>query len=189
MPTIYDVINVLPFEAHHWFFNAKPLSEIFGTAQIKTVIEVGSWFGGSTRWFAKQLPEDGYVIAVDTWKGSVEHQPGANCHHQKLEQLYQQFLSNCVHEKIDHKIIPLRMDSLEAAAAVKIQPDLFYLDAAHDEESVYKDLQAWGSKLKDTTIICGDDYNWPGVKAAVDRYAEEQGFSKVISIGPLWILV
>lgn len=188
MPTIYDIINTLPFEAHNWFFNEKPLAEIFDQVEIKTVIEVGSWFGGSTRWFAKQLPEDGYVIAVDTWKGSAEHQPGANCHHQKLDQLYHQFLANCVHENITHKIIPVRMDSLESAAAIKIQPDLFYLDAAHDEESVYKDLQAWGPKFKKTTIICGDDYNWPGVKAAVDLYAKEQGFD-VTHIGAFWIML
>jgi predicted O-methyltransferase YrrM len=37
---------------------------------IKTVIEVGTWMGGSTRHIAELLPEDGIVYGIDTFAGS-----------------------------------------------------------------------------------------------------------------------
>lgn len=186
MKTIYDVINVLPFESHNWFHNAPHLQQIFQENSIRVIIEVGSWFGGSTRWLAKQVSKDGYVIAVDTWKGSEEHQPGASAHHSKLDVLYQQFLSNNIHENLQNKIIPVRMESLEATTAINVIPDLFYLDAAHDEESVYKDLQAWIPKFKSQTIVCGDDWSWDGVRAAVNKFASENNF-EVIANQNFWM--
>ena len=187
MTTIYDLINVLPFESHNWFSNAAQLQQIFDQNNIKTVIEVGSWFGGSTRWFAKQLPGDGFVVAVDTWKGSEEHQPGAFAHHTKLDVLCQQFLSNNIHENLQDKIVPVRMESLEAAKAISLIPDLFYLDAAHDEESVYNDLKTWVPNFNEKTIICGDDWGWETVRAAVERFAGENNL-KAIGNGNFWVL-
>ena len=35
-----------------------------------------------------------------------------------------------------------------------VNPDLFYLDAAHDEESVYNDLKTWVPNFNEKTIIC-----------------------------------
>lgn len=181
MLTIYDIIDVLPFDRHNWFGEAhkQKLSEFISQKNIKVILEVGSWMGGSTRFLAQQLPEDGYIIAVDHWKGdeSIRSVGGGNF---QYEVLYQQFLSNTIHENLVNKIVPLRMDSGEAALALKIVPDLLYLDAAHDEESVYEDLRVWWPKMGNHTIICGDDYNpsaWPGVVKAVHRFANKHGFT------------
>ena len=190
MQTIYDVIEILPFDGHSWFGDAHKykLSEFLSQKNIKTIIEVGSWLGGSTRFMAKLLPEDGYLIAVDHWKGDdsiTSTDPSFNL---KLPQLFQQFLSNSIHEGLANRIVPMRMSSEEASKAIKIKPDLLYLDAAHDEESVYKDLTTWWPNMHAHSIMCGDDYNpqvWPGVVNAVNGFAKEHGFV-VQDLGGFW---
>lgn len=75
--------------------------------EVKTVIEVGCWLGASTRAIAQFLSEDGKVYAVDHWKGSEEHQTQHILRHKdRLLILYEQFLSNVIHEGLTHKIIP-----------------------------------------------------------------------------------
>ena len=45
------------------------------------------------------------------------------------------------------------------------------MDAAHDYESVKKDIETWLPKMKEGSIMTGDDYNssWTGVIRAVDE--------------------
>ena len=153
---------------------------------VKTVIEVGCWLGASTRSIARLIPEDGKVYAIDHWKGSAEHQ---TVHAHKLPTLYEQFLSNVIHEKLTHKIVPIRKSSLEAAQECKVMPDLIYLDASHDEKSVYEDLVAWWPFVKGRGILCGDDYWRSGdpVGKAVRRFAKENGL-RVEGYRWFWVL-
>lgn len=58
--------------------------------------------------------------------------------------------------------------------------DWVYLDAAHDKESVLKDLRNWRHFIRKGGIICGDDfldgrtpYALFGVKSAVEKFAKE----------------
>lgn len=170
MPEPYRSINVLPFDGQGWFGNDVPLKNILHGMPIKTVLEVGSWLGCSTRFFATELPEDGKVYAVDTWLGSEEeilHQTDP-----RLPFLYQQFLSNIIHAGLTDKIIPIRMKSLEAAQALNIKADLIYLDGAHDTINVYNDILYWYPHLNEYGMICGDDWMWPTVQTAVNHAAK-----------------
>lgn len=174
LPPPYDKVDPLPFNPHGWFFDSNRigLERLIKIRQIKIVVEVGSWLGKSTRHIAKKLPEDGIVYAIDHWRGSSNEDNSAF----DMQNLYRQFLSNVIHANLTHKIIPLRMSSLDAAKILKVIPDLVYVDASHDFESVYSDLQAWFPFVKGHGILCGDDYYWGEnlpVKHAVDLFAEE----------------
>ncbi|MDB6082065.1 MAG: putative secreted protein [Chlamydiia bacterium] len=173
LPAPYNSIpTVLPFDPHGWYYNGYPMKQLFNkNPQIKTVIEIGSWLGASTRHIAQLLPENGKVYAVDHWNGSLEHQSGNFAWHESLPCLYEQFLSNVIRAKLTHKIIPVRMSSLEASKVLQVTPDMIYIDAGHDTESVLKDLETWFPFVKGHGILCGDDYHWPTVAAAVDQFA------------------
>lgn len=169
--------HVLKFDDHGWYANAEWIAKLFVHNSIRTVIEVGSWLGKSTRHIAQLLPTDGKIYAVDTWLGSVEHQLVETNVLSKLSTLYEQFLSNIIHAQLTHKVKPVRMSSLEAAESLKSlvgKVDLIYIDAAHDAESVLQDLQAWYPYIMNKKgILCGDDWGWESVRAAVIMFAQK----------------
>ena len=52
--------------------------------------------------------------------------------------------------------------------------DLIYIDADHTFNSVHHDITEFWDLLRPGGVIFGDDYNdtWPGVKEAVNLFAE-----------------
>lgn len=171
----------LPFDDMGFYSNAVPMEKLLKETQAKIVIELGSWLGKSTRHIATVLPSDGKIYAVDHWRGSVEHQNDKR-YNPYLPNLYDQFLSNIIHSKLTHKIVPVRMTTLEAVKKFQeegIVPDIVYVDAAHDEQSVYEDLCAYYSLVEKHGILCGDDWTWGRdkgfpVRRAVQQFAKEK---------------
>lgn len=177
LPEPYNSIKILPFDGRGHFGKnqSEGLTYLIGAYRVKTVVEIGSYLGASTRFIAKLLPQDGKVYAIDHWLGNSEWQnkPGF-----KNEQplLYQKFLSNIVQENLCEKIIPIKMTSIEASRNFNDIPDLIFIDGSHDFKSVYKDICAWYPFVKNKGILCGDDYNWgkhKPVRLAVLRFAKE----------------
>lgn len=170
IPEPYRSIIDLPFDDHGWFINQRQMETCLQALKPKTVIEVGSWLGSSTRFIAERLPDGAILYAVDTWLGS----PAEDVHLRdpRLPYLFQLFLSNVKHAGLSHVIIPIRMDSLEASKALNVQADMIYIDASHDTESVYNDILAWFPHLKRGGIFCGDDWGWISVQVGVLRAAD-----------------
>lgn len=174
LPYPFNTVTVLPFDGsgHFGEVQADGLSYLINKYKPNIVVEIGSYLGASTRYIAKLLPAEGIVYAIDHWLGNEEwkNQPNFN---EKQSLFYQKFLSNIIHEKLYHKIIPIKMSSLEAAKKISCTPDLVFIDGSHDYQSVYEDICAW---YNPHGILCGDDYSWgesKSVKRAVDRFAEE----------------
>jgi predicted O-methyltransferase YrrM len=188
LPAPYDTVELMPFSPQGWYQNGPSMEWLIRRGNVKTVIEVGSWLGLSTRHIAKTLPEDGIVYAVDHWLGS----PNEDNSVFDMANLYRQFLSNVIHEKLTHKIIPIKMPSREAARFLTVKPDLVYIDATHEFTQVMLDLILWFPFVKGHGVLCGDDYFWgsdyPGpVKRAVDKFAQENNLI-VHDDGWMWYL-
>jgi len=171
MPEPYKSLNVLPFDGQGWFGNARQLTEILDSNNISTVIEVGSWLGSSTRFLASSIDPKGKVYAVDTWKGSTTE--AIHMQDPRLPYLYQIFLSNVIHASMTNQIVPIRMESLEAANALSVKADLIYIDASHETLAVYQDILAWMPHLNKDGVICGDDWQWATVQKGVTRAAKK----------------
>jgi GR25 family glycosyltransferase involved in LPS biosynthesis len=196
LPEPYNQLSeILPFNNHGWDSNANHMQMIVDKFQPKIVVELGSWLGKSTCHIAKLLPKDGKVYAIDHWLGSQDHQNSLTTDVQKLlPVLYEQFLSNVVHEYLTDKIIPWRMTTDEAAQKMRSEKrkiDLIYLDASHDEMSVYNDLCNWYPFVRKSGVLCGDDWSrgkgFP-VRKAVKRFARENRL-EIINLGSsFWYL-
>lgn len=171
LPEPYASIRDLPFDDHGWFENQKPLKHLLQVKPAETIIEVGCWLGLSTRFLAENQGPKGKIYAVDTWRGPENEPYFMKEQAHRLPHLYQQFLSNIKHANLTHKIIPIRMTSMEAAEALDIYADLIYIDASHDTKSVLEDIFAWNGHLKQGGFLCGDDWLWPTVQAAVCQAA------------------
>lgn len=73
------------------------------------------------------------------------------------------------------KAVYHRMMSLEASRTFQdASVDLVYLDASHDEQSVWDDLIAWVPKVKKGGICAGHDFfsRAYGVQKAVNRFCQ-----------------
>lgn len=179
----YRSIVDLPFDSHGWFGNASQLERCLAEHPARTIIEVGSWLGSSTRFLAEHLEEAGKLYAVDTWAGSPEE--SVHMQDPRLPYLYQLFLSNVKHAGLTDRIVPVRMRSTEAAKALNVKADLIYIDAAHDTNSVYADIIAWSDHLNEDGVMCGDDWLWDSVRTAVIKAAHQLGKS-IENEGNFW---
>ena len=153
-------------QEHGWLAaeTADALQRHLSTS-TRVVVELGSWLGRSTRFLARCVPQ-ATIIAVDHWLGSEEHHTD-EAYRRYLPTLYETFLVNCWPDR--ERIIPVRLSTLEGLSLLSqlgITPDLIYMDAAHDYQSVRRDLQT-ALHLFPMTSIVGDDWYQEGVRCAV----------------------
>ncbi len=125
---------------------------------VDSIAEIGCWKGRST--FALLSGCDGPVYAVDHWLGSEGERAGP---HAKAVtgDIFSQFMTNVGH------FPNLRVVKQPSAIAAAQTPevDMVFIDAGHRYEDVVIDIRAWKSKA--AKLMCGHDYNWPGVQRAV----------------------
>jgi predicted O-methyltransferase YrrM len=142
---------------HGWFdiHNEEFLKPLIKNANV--IIELGAWLGKSTRWFCEN--SNTQIYSIDHWEGSIEHQ-GRKDVIDRLPILYETFLVNCWDFK--DRIIPIKMNTqagLYWCADHDVKPDLIFIDASHEYEDVYKDIET-SFKLFKSAIIVGDDWKW-----------------------------
>lgn len=153
--------NLLPYTDWGMYFNSEFIKKIFQHNTINNVIEIGSFYGLSTRHIASLLPEHGKLYAIDSWQ----------YHHL----MYEQFLSNVILAGLTEKIVPIKSRSDQALDTIKSYVscfDLIYVDGDHETEGVLSDLELYYPLLKKTGVICGDDWLLRTVRTAVELFAQ-----------------
>lgn len=171
-----DVPGYFDFEAFY--------AEVVTAApDASTLVEVGCWLGRSVIFLAEQVrasKKDIRIFAVDTWRGSPEHdKPDQMLIEQKHHgYIWHQFVNNIHASGVSDLITPMCLPSVEAAKYFEDGSVLMvYLDARHTYEFIKADIGAWRPKVKAGGTLAGHDCGWGGpglVKRAVD-----ESFSKV----------
>ena len=137
------------------------------------VVELGAWLGLSTRFIADRAPA-ATVISIDHWQGSPEHQSQERFQ-KLLPKLYETYLSRCWNHR--QRVVPLRtstLDGLRMVGESGVKPDFIFVDAEHSYEAVSAELTL-ARQLFPRAALGGDDYDWSGVRAAVDGFARRHG--------------
>ena len=153
---------LLPFTDLGMYFNSEFIKKIFQHNKIENVIEIGSFYGLSTRHIASLLPEGGKLYAIDSWE----------YHHL----MYEQFLSNVALAGLTEKIVPIKSRSDQAVDYVKSYVDSFdliYVDGDHETDAVLSDLELYYPLLNKTGVICGDNWLLRTVRTAVEMFAQD----------------
>lgn len=135
-------------------------------------VEVGAWKGMSAAYMAVEIINSGKDIkfdCVDIWE-YLDTQDDIKP--ELFGDIYQTFLDNI--EPVKHMITPIKSLSWDGAEYYKDESlEFVFIDAAHDYESVLKDIKAWFPKIKKGGIIAGHDYTWcQDVQKAVGEYFE-----------------
>jgi predicted O-methyltransferase YrrM len=147
----------------------------------KSIAEIGSWKGRSTRAMADNTT--GNIYAIDTWAGTPE-----DAHFKELQDKPKDWLRSVFYVNVGYlpNVVTKQYRSLEAAArCCHLKTfDMIFIDAAHDYESVKADILAWRPLLKDGGLLCGHDYDRgrPGVVQAVRELIPD----RVGPVGSIW---
>jgi predicted O-methyltransferase YrrM len=187
----YDLSDV---DLQGWNGNAPILSESVLTRNAKRVLDVGVWKGLSTINMAKALKNnniDGKVYAVDTFLGSSEHwliselTPSLKCVH-GYPSLYYTFLANVFDNDVQDYVIPVPTTSESAYhmfSKLDYTFDVIHIDAAHEYESVKRDMENYWNLLVHGGVMICDDYNqwWPSVVNAIDDFVKDKNLSMEVS--------
>jgi hypothetical protein len=142
-------------------------------AKFEQVIEVGAWQGKGTLQLVSK--NAGCIHCVDTWAGTPEDP--------EQHQLYQEHAGDVAHRAFRKNLAAYiardrvklyRMTSLEGAQVLldRYGPGSFgavFIDADHRYEAVRDDIAAYAPLIAEGGIISGHDYDWDGVKQAVDE--------------------
>ncbi|HEY1941194.1 MAG TPA: class I SAM-dependent methyltransferase [Roseiarcus sp.] len=182
-----------------WRSEHPYLDDVLSSVKPTVVVEVGVWKGASSIYIAKKMREvnlDSVLISVDTWLGSSEHLLNPSFRTDLLQPfgmrpIYAKFLNNVVEANLERTIIPLSLDSLNAAEVIKrlgVRPQVIHIDAGHDYASVFGDLSAWWPLLSPGGILVGDDYDpvgnsFPEVNKAFDDFFRSQGLFPIDYFG------
>lgn len=142
---------------------------------MENIVEIGSYKGRSTHALLSGC--SGTVWAIDHFQGSPG-EPPISPEKINSKEIYGVFMKN-VGRFENLKL--LKMSSKEAVKEFKDNSiDMVFIDGAHSFEAAKADLEMWLPKAK--KIICGHDYNIPGVERAV-----KQVFGNVNTCQSIWI--
>lgn len=141
----------------------------------KVIVEIGSWFGRSSRALADNT--DGIVFCIDTWagpKGYYSQQLTAKLG--GAEKIFRGFRVNMKpHIKEEH-VFPLQMLSEDAVDALRDHQffprkgaDLLFIDGDHSYSAVKRDIALYVDCVRSGGILCGHDINMKKVVRAVDE--------------------
>ena len=171
------------------------IANLVEEVRSRRIIEVGSWEGASAILMAMVAQETGVaceeIICVDTWLGSPElllgrdettpWLPGRNVPNLRLVHgyptIHATFVANVIGFGFQDLITPLPLPSNQASVVLRrlgVTADLIYIDGAHDEDSVRRDIEGFWPLLEPGGVLFGDDYNWPSVRRAVGSFVREK---------------
>lgn len=164
------------------------------------IVEVGSFVGESAIFMAEYIKATNrkcVILCVDTWCGGIDHWGKVP---EKLRfwfgrpSLFYQFMGNVIEHGVQDTILPVPMDSTNAARLLKlldIYPDLVYIDGSHEEGDVLRDYEAYWDLLHSGGVMLVDDLtNWfPGVIRDWDRFIANHQLNPVLIEGEKGMLV
>lgn len=185
---------------HGWFLptHERVFDAILPDRHTKcTILELGSWYGASTRWLAKAYP-DATIFAVDLWSDDfildAQRDHYATMGDSKLVRmlrdhpLRETFLANLW----DHRdaVVPLAMSTEDGISHVVrlagVKPSVIYIDADHHYASVKRDIQLCLEAFPNAHIV-GDDYgHYEDVRRAVTECARKYGKTVHVDQNHCW---
>jgi hypothetical protein len=123
------------------------------------------------------------ILAVDHFKGELNqpaHEPIVAAAGGSVRGVFERNLKLC---RVEEMIEILDGDTVAMADRVPDGSLVFcYVDAAHDYESVKRDLAAWEPKLRRDGIMAGHDaQHEPVIRAVKERFKAAQ------VVGPIWL--
>jgi predicted O-methyltransferase YrrM len=132
------------------------------------VVEIGSWQGRSTCYFAQACRDvnNGIVRAIDHFKGNVGKEHHYAVDRDDLSDLESNFRRNVAGAGLDGHVKLYNMKSHDAIERHRADFDrvrLLFIDGDHSYEGVTRDVELFAPLLQPGGLIVFDDYHSDGV--------------------------
>lgn len=126
------------------------------------IVEIGSYFGRSTRAIGQHTP--GVLYAIDDFVGPRDMSLPGPLRNDILEG----FMYNMRDLLEIGKTVVTVADHTEVN--VPFSPDMVFIDGSHLYQDVHRDIRTWMPRMAPGGLICGHDYtNIASVREAVDE--------------------
>lgn len=152
--------ELLPYndgEGAHSYPNYKLSSfqNLLRSRKIDTVIEIGAFLGKSSSAILSLIDSRAKIICIDSW---LPHTVG-KAKNKGVNDPYQQFLSNIVHQNYQDRVFAVKEDSRNALGYVKgMEADFIYVDGDHTTNGVFADISNYFNRLSENGLMGGDDW-------------------------------
>ncbi len=141
-----------------------------------TVVEIGSWVGGSALVFADA---DCTVHCVDHSKGNPQDHLGETAQKLSPDEVFRTFCGN-VGRRLFRTVHPHHGSSLLFASVWNMMADLVFIDAEHTYEACKADSEAWWPHVRPKGMMVWHDYGAEeGVTQAVDEFGFDSRVGRV----------
>ncbi|XP_038875338.1 uncharacterized protein LOC120067818 [Benincasa hispida] len=197
-PHVAELLH--PKKIKGWGSNGAVFENLVKQVKPRTIIEVGSFLGASATHMAeltRQLGLQTQILCVDDfrgWPGFLDRFKDLYMVNGDVSLLYQ-FMQNVVAMNASGSVIPLPFSTgsvLDSLCELGVYGDLIEVDAGHDFNSAWSDINRAYRILRPGGVLFGHDYftaaDNRGVRRAVNLFAQLNGF-KVKVDGQHWVLI
>lgn len=163
LPEPYESVRTIP-GTPYFVQDSYIYYDLINTHNAAVIVDVESQDGGVARLIAQQsesLPSLNRIYSVSAWTDCATH-----------KRQFQRFLSNVKQENSAEKIIPIRMNSQEAALSLNITADFISIVGGNDANIIYKDILAWYQHLAPNGVLCGNNWYDNSVELGVTKAAD-----------------
>jgi predicted O-methyltransferase YrrM len=163
---VWEVASRIP----GWFGEVNAVAEFLVLAELRPrrIVEIGSYLGRSTVFFAKSLEAlgiDGTVTAIDPHTGDRQHLEALAVSELPSFDMYRTHLMAA---GVYDRVTTIVATSHEAASGWSDPIDFLFIDGWHSYEAVLEDGRDWIPHLTDRGVVVFDDASrYPPVTRAV----------------------
>ena len=161
-----------------YYGNVNMLAQLISA---KKILEVGVAWGYHAEHLLLNMPKVKYV-GIDPYLAGYDKEDSFPKFVAQLFNSDEQNSMNRLHAAVKSDLeqnFPgrtrlIRENSLSFAENCDEKFDVIFLDGDHTYSNVLRELEIFWILLEEGGILCGDDYDWPNVKKAVDQFAQEK---------------
>ena len=140
--------------------NAAAMFTVLRDSHASRVVEIGSYLGRSTIFFAKTMQSLGVeapsVVAIDPHTGDRQQMAALETTQLPSFDMFRAHLAAC---RVTDIVRPIVKQSSEAAEGWRQEIDFLYIDGWHSYAAVMRDGRDWLPHLSATGVAFFDDYS------------------------------
>ena len=135
-----------------WFTPNVPVLSQYVFRDAETILEIGSFEGRSTCWFAEHCSQ-AHITCVDHFRGSSDMKDI------DMTGLFERFMLNVAH--LGHRLAVQVGNSWDVLPTMpKSSFDIVFVDGSHEAQDVLHDAVQAFRLVKTGGLIIFDDYGW-----------------------------